>query len=130
VLKRSLFLSILIGFPAWESDLDSNTALSRNCRSQDSLFPITGFSLCLGALADECPPPPFTFTDEETLGYAGWQIATGAWAILSICSSFLAAYYFFKKQERDLADELEQHLKDIKNTNKNLEQQIRNIRVE
>jgi hypothetical protein len=115
---KYIFLVLFVSSFTLAGDL-SNINLNKNFINL-GIFAI----LCTKAMADSnnnYEIPPYTFSNEATIGWAWWQITTGAFAVLSVASSFVAPWYYWKKIQNDVVESLEDQIKVLEEENEWLE---------
>jgi len=112
-MKKTLILLLIVSAAARASDTRQVDSLLSQLFASTHLRTLVLLScLCTQAVAqsstDNCTLPPYTFSNSQTIGWAAWQMGSGAFAIISVISSFLAPWFYWRKIERDIAKSLEE----------------------
>lgn len=125
-MRGIVILLVFASIQAWTSDFAWESNRSNGSIANKSLITLGVFAaLCTEAVGqtakNDCPMPPYTFTNNETIGWAWWQIATGGFAIISVVSSFIAPWYYWRKVQKDIAKSLQEQIDVLKRENSRMQ---------
>lgn len=88
------------------------------------------FSISTEAIDQNCTIiyPPYYLSDSQVLLYSYFQIGSGILATAFMAHNFFAAWYFYRREQKDLLRLLKSHRAEIKRENDLLEKSLEDLK--